>query len=106
VKPLANFLAGGHDVQPAPPPRFLSKLVRELNDPRVLALAGLASFSAGEQFWKLCPSEGVIRADVGSLLKCRFAPRSSSAGPYFSTSAVSSGQVIVRTGETTSAATR
>jgi DNA-directed RNA polymerase len=42
ITPLANFLAGGHDVQPAPPPRFLSKLVRELNDPMVLALAALS----------------------------------------------------------------
>jgi DNA-directed RNA polymerase len=42
LKPLVDFLAGKLDVQPDKPPRFLRKLVRELDDPLFLALAALA----------------------------------------------------------------
>jgi hypothetical protein len=42
LEPVANFLAGKHEVKPDSPPRFMRELVRELDDPRFLALAALA----------------------------------------------------------------
>jgi hypothetical protein len=47
LEPLADFLAGKRAEQPDKPPRFLRPLVRELDDPRFLALAALAPLLDG-----------------------------------------------------------
>jgi DNA-dependent RNA polymerase len=47
LKPLADFLAGKYVEQPDRPPRFLRKLVRELDDANFLALAALAPLLDG-----------------------------------------------------------
>ena len=47
LEPLADFFAGKCADQPDKPPRFLRKLVRELDDPRFLALAALAPLLDG-----------------------------------------------------------